>query len=202
MNPHFYYDLNSPYAYLAAMRIEELLPTATWQPVAFAFMLRALGRRPWSFDQQTRADGQAEVQRRAAERGLPPVHWPPGWPVESYSLMPLRAVIVAAEQGLERDLTRGLFRRAFADGAALSDVEGVLDVAAAVGVDRDAVREGVGRQSVKDALRRATDEALARGAIGVPTVAVGEELFWGDDRLPEAAARAAMAVTCAGETDE
>ena len=42
-------------------------------------------------------------------------------------------------------------------------------------------------QSVKDALRAGTDDALAHGVIGVPTIAVGEQLFWGDDRLEEAA---------------
>ena len=47
--------------------------------------------------------------------------------------------------------------------------------------------KGIETQSVKDKLRAATDEALALGLQGIPTVAVGDELFWGDDRLEEAA---------------
>jgi 2-hydroxychromene-2-carboxylate isomerase len=53
------------------------------------------------------------------------------------------------------------------------------------------VLKGIETQSVKDKLRAATDEALARGVEGIPTVAVGSELFWGDDRLEEAVKRAA-----------
>jgi 2-hydroxychromene-2-carboxylate isomerase len=50
------------------------------------------------------------------------------------------------------------------------------------------VTKGIESQAVKDALRKATDEAIALGVVGVPTVAIGSELFWGDDRLEEAAA--------------
>jgi 2-hydroxychromene-2-carboxylate isomerase len=54
------------------------------------------------------------------------------------------------------------------------------------------VRTGIERQDVKDRLRASTEEALARGVTGVPTVAVGDELFWGDDRLEAAVAIAAV----------
>jgi 2-hydroxychromene-2-carboxylate isomerase len=50
------------------------------------------------------------------------------------------------------------------------------------------VTKGIESKSVKEALRQATDEALALGVVGVPTVAIGDELFWGDDRLEDAAA--------------
>lgn len=71
-DPVFYYDLNSPYAYLAASRIDELMPTPPqWQPVAFAFILRALDRTPWSFNANTREPGPEECERRAADYGLP-----------------------------------------------------------------------------------------------------------------------------------
>ena len=55
-----------------------------------------------------------------------------------------------------------------------------------MGLDADAVRAAVADQAVKDALREATGAAIARGVVGVPTVAVGTELYWGDDRLAEA----------------
>jgi 2-hydroxychromene-2-carboxylate isomerase len=63
----------------------------------------------------------------------------------------------------------------------------VLDAAERVGMDRDAIAAGLERQETKDRLRAATESAIANGVIGVPTVAVGERLFWGDDRLEEAA---------------
>lgn len=58
--------------------------------------------------------------------------------------------------------------------------------AAACELHPKAVLKGVETHSVKEALRAATDEALERGVEGIPTVAVGDELFWGDDRLEEA----------------
>jgi 2-hydroxychromene-2-carboxylate isomerase len=68
--PLFRFDTNSPYAYLAAERVDDVLgPGVVWQPIAFGFLLRAQGRRPWSFDEPTRSDGIAEIGRRAAARG-------------------------------------------------------------------------------------------------------------------------------------
>jgi 2-hydroxychromene-2-carboxylate isomerase len=48
------------------------------------------------------------------------------------------------------------------------------------------VIKGIGTQSVKDKLRTATDEAIERGVEGIPTIVVGDQLFWGDDRLEDA----------------
>jgi 2-hydroxychromene-2-carboxylate isomerase len=68
----------------------------------------------------------------------------------------------------------------------MSDVDNVLIAAAACELHPNAVLKGIETQSVKNRLHAATDEALALGLVGVPTVAVGGQLFWGDDRLEEA----------------
>jgi len=192
----FYYDTNSPYAYLAALRVDELLPVKPeWRPIAFGVIVRRIGKVPWSFT-DARQSGLAEISRRASERGLPEVRIPEGWPVESYSLAPLRALTLIDDQDLRRVVSRELFRTMFVDGRPLSELEAVLDSAERAGLDRAQVREGIERPEIKDALRDATDAALERGVTGVPTVAVGDQLFWGDDRLEDAAA--AMARSSAG----
>jgi len=66
----------------------------------------------------------------------------------------------------------------------------MVEAAARAGVDEDAVRGAPGDDARKARVRAATDAAVARGVAGVPTVAVGERLFWGDDRLEEAGRRA------------
>jgi 2-hydroxychromene-2-carboxylate isomerase len=186
--PTFYYDLSSPYAYLAALRVDELLPAAPyWQPIAFGALIREIGKVPWSLRPDTRSVGVAEIERRAAERGLPAVRWPDGWPDASYSVLPLRAVLHAFDRGLGRELTLELYRVAFAEGTALNDLDVAAAAAARVGLDAAEVREAVERPEIKDRLRSATDAATRRGVTGVPTVAVGDELFWGDDRLGDAA---------------
>ena len=185
--PVFYYDFNSPYAYLAAERVNQVLPRPPiWQPVALAFLLRHHDRTPWSM-KPGREQGMAEIERRAAERGLPPVRWPPGWPVESYSLAPLRAAIFAGQSGRIVAFSLAAFRQCFAGGRSLADVDNVVLAAAAAELHPRAVLKALETRSVKDRLREATEEAIERGVVGVPTVAVGDQLFWGDDRLEEAA---------------
>ena len=188
--PVFYYDTNSPYAYLAATRIGDLLPDAVWRPVALPIIFRAIGKTPWSLSDE-RPAGVAECERRAAERGLPPMTWPEGGPAETWSWTPLRAAIVADEHGRQREFVRECFRLHFVEGRSLAELENVLDAARAVGLDPAEVAERLGTESVKERLKAYTAEAIALGAVGVPTVVVDGELYWGDDRLDQAAAAAA-----------
>jgi 2-hydroxychromene-2-carboxylate isomerase len=187
--PVFYYDFNSPYAWLAAERVNHVLPVPpVWQPVSFGHILQASGREPWSFNEPTKSEGMVEVERRAAERGLPAPRWIEGWPVGTYSLLPLRAAVFAQQAGRAVSFSLAAFRQFFAAGRTLSELDNVLIAAAASELHPRAVTKGVESKLVKDALREATDEAIALGVPGVPTIAIGDQLFWGDDKLEEAAA--------------
>jgi 2-hydroxychromene-2-carboxylate isomerase len=193
----FYYDFSSPYSYLAAERISGLFAEAgaeqpEWQPISFGHVLQATGRRPWSFEEERSVDFD-EIQRRAAERGLPEVHYPPGWPVENYSLNPIRAAIYAKESGRVVSFSLACFRQVFAAGRDMSNLDNVLIAAAACELHPNAVLKGIETRSVKDKLRTATERALELGVEGIPTVAIGDRLFWGDDRLEEAVSAAASA---------
>jgi 2-hydroxychromene-2-carboxylate isomerase len=195
--PTFFYDFNSPYAYLAAERISALFKQAgaeqpLWRPISLAFVLRASGRTPWSLQSdRSRVGGQQEIARRAADRGLPEVRYPAGWPVESYSLTPLRAATYAEQTGRLIAFSLAAFRQQFAAGRPLSDPENVVLAAAACELHPKAVLKAIETDSIKQTLRRRTEEAIELGVPGVPTVAIGEQLFWGDDRLEEAAHAAA-----------
>ena len=186
----FYYDFNSPYAYLAAERIDELLPGAEWKPIAFAILLMQLGELDDRLTNLQTAPIVEEVSQRTAERGLPAFAPPDGWPVQSWSLAPLRAALVADEHGLQREFGLAAFRKSFVESRILSDLPNVLAAAGEVGLDPEEMTAGVQRQDIKDRLKQNTDEALARGVTGIPTVSIGDELFWGDDRLEQAAAAA------------
>ena len=185
MRPVFYYDLGSPYAYLAAERMNHVLPEVpVWQPVLLGAIFKATGRSSWG-ESDARDEGMAEVERRAAEYGLPDLRWPEPWP--GNMLHAMRAAIFAQQTGRAVAFSLAAFRQAFAAGRDLSDTDNVLLAAAACELHPRAVLKGLEMQSVKDALRAATDEAIGYGVIGVPTVRVGDQLFWGDDRLEEAA---------------
>ena len=189
--PIFYYDFNSPYAYLAAHRIDRVLGgDVRWQPIAFAFLLRATGRTPWSFT-DARPAGMRECSERAVRYGLPEMVWPPGWPVESYTLASLRAALVAREHGRLREFSRVAFAENFVHGRGVREPDALEHAAELAGLDPAAIRDGIERPEIKDGLREATEAAIAAGVIGVPAVLIDGEVFWGDDRLEAAAARMA-----------
>ncbi len=186
----FYFDLGSPFAYLTAERLEAHLPEpVAWQPVLLGGIFKLNGRSSWALgDANRRRAGIAEVERRAREYGLPPVRWPEPWP--SDYLFAMRVATFAFQVGRGREFTTQAFRAAFQEGHDLSVAEHVLGAATTIGLDRRAATEGASDPAVKTALRTATDAAHARGVFGVPTIAIGEQLFWGDDRLPDAVAHA------------
>ena len=100
----------------------------------------------------------------------------------------MRAATFAQQAGRTVAFALAAFRQAFAGGRDLSELDNVLIAAAACELHPNAVIKGIGLQSTKDRLRAATDEAYERGVRGVPSVAIGDEIFWGDDRLEDAAA--------------
>jgi 2-hydroxychromene-2-carboxylate isomerase len=184
--PLFAYDLGSPYAWLTAERIDDLFSTPPlWLPVLLGGIFQATDRSSWA-ETDRRAEGVAEVERRAAERGLPEPRWPEPWP--SNGLQAMRAAVHAHAIGEGREFALAAFRVHFTEGVTLSDEAGVRLAAERAGLDADAVIAATGDPDVKAALRRNTERALELGVFGVPTVVAGGEVYWGDDRLEEAAA--------------
>jgi 2-hydroxychromene-2-carboxylate isomerase len=186
--PVFYFDLGSPFAYLAAERIDQLFDEPVrWQPVSLGALFKLTGRSSWALgDYRRRQAGMADIEARARRYGLPPMRWPDPWP--SHYLMAMRAATFAFEAGRGREFTMQAFRDAFTRGHDLSIPANVLRAAADAGLEASAVEAATQDPAIKAALKDATDAAYGRGVFGVPTVAVGDELFWGDDRLEEAAA--------------
>ena len=184
--PIFFYDLGSPYSYLAAERINDLLPVVpVWQPILLGGIWQVTGGSSWATTPR-REEGMAEVEARAARYGLQPLRWPAGWPNDTLAAM--RAAVFAAKAGRAVAFSLAAFRQAFAGGRDLSQIDNVLIAAAACELHPNALLRGIESRAVKDGLRRATEAALALGVTGVPTVAAGDRLFYGDDRLEEAAA--------------
>jgi 2-hydroxychromene-2-carboxylate isomerase len=184
----FYFDLGSPYAYLSAERISGLFGEAgleqpEWEPILLGGLFREFGRDSWG-NGPGRADGIAEVERRAAGYGLAPVAWPDPWP--GNMLFAMRAATFAKQTGRAVSFALAGFRQAFAAGRDLSEPENVMIAAAACELHPNALAKAVETKAVKDALRGATERAGERGVRGVPSLVVGKDVFWGDDRLEEA----------------
>jgi 2-hydroxychromene-2-carboxylate isomerase len=193
--PVFYYDLGSPYAYLAAERVNALFADACgqppeWQPVLLGGLFKRFGRDSWA-NGPGREDGMREIERRASRHGLAPVRWPEPFP--GNTLFAMRAANYAKESGRTVAFSLAAFRQAFAAGRDLTDPDNVLLAAAAAEIHPRALLAAVERDSVKAALREATERAGDLGAVGVPTVIVAGQAFWGDDKLDQAAAAARSA---------
>jgi 2-hydroxychromene-2-carboxylate isomerase len=190
-SPVFHLDVGSPYAYLAAERIARgaLGVEPAWRPVLLGAIFKATGRGSWART-DARAAGMREVERRAAAYGLPPIAWPDPWPGDM--LRAMRAATAADMLddggGAGRAFLLAAMRLAFRDGRDLGEHDAIRDAARDAGLDPEALAAALDDPAVKARLRESTEEALARGVRGVPTVLVGDELFWGDDRLDQAAA--------------
>lgn len=163
----FYFDYVSPYAYLASTRIRDVAArhgrVVEPVPVLFAGMLTATGNVGPAEIEAKRRHMQVDVERIAQMLGVP-IEPPAVHPFNP--LVPLRATASIEDPRARWDLVDRLFRAVWVESQRID----ALDLPVAAGA--------------KERLRANTDEALAAGAFGVPTVAVDGELFWGVDALP------------------
>jgi 2-hydroxychromene-2-carboxylate isomerase len=189
---YFMFDLGSPYAYLSAERIsrlfaEEGLEQPEWTPILLGGLFQRFGRDSW-MNGPDRAAGMREVERRAEAYGLQPIRWPD--PCPANTLHAMRVATYAKSIGRSVSFALAAFRQAFAGGRDLTDPDNVAIAAAACELHPNAIARGAATESVKRTLKERTEIAGDLGVRGVPSVVVGGEVYWGDDRLEEAVAAA------------
>lgn len=188
--PAFYFDLGSPDAYLAAERVLQTMPVATeWIPVLASALPGADDLDTFRCAEE-RASVRADVETRAARRGLQPMRWPDPFPFDS--TLAMRAATYAKQIGRSVAFGLAAFRQAFAGGRSLADADAVLIAAAACEMHPAALLKAVELRSVREELDRQTARAAELGVLDVPAVRVGDRVFHGDAAL-DGAARAAAA---------
>ncbi|MHB1538206.1 MAG: DsbA family protein [Solirubrobacteraceae bacterium] len=181
-----YFDLASPYSYLAVMRAAEVLgEEPALQPVLAGAIFASRGWGSWALT-DARAANVAEIERRALARGLP-LRWPQQWPVNSLEAQ--RAAIHAQRRGAGRRFAEAAYLATFGSGGDLNERETVLAAGEAAGIARVELEAALADPEVKAELRAGTDAAIELGVIGVPTLQLGGELYFGDDELEQAAER-------------
>jgi 2-hydroxychromene-2-carboxylate isomerase len=184
-----YYDLGSPYGYLAMERAPRILgEPPELAPILLGAIFKWRGWGSW-VETEERPAQTAEVERRGAEYGLPPFAWPQEWPWGGLAAM--RAATWAGNLGAGREFALAAYRRQFVDGAGIGEVEVLAEIADRVGLPGGELAAALASPALKGQLRRATETAWERGVRGVPTLALGDQLYYGDDRLEQAAGRAA-----------
>ena len=186
--PTLFFDLASPYAYLAVERARSVFGgPVELQPILLGAIFKRRGWGSWALTDD-RGAGMAEVERRAGQYGLPAIVWPPDWPANS--LAADRAAIWAGQRGDLEPFVRTVFRHQFTRGVDIGQLDVLRQAAAEAGLDPDELVAATQDPEIKEALREATDGAWELGVQGVPSVRVDGQVFYGDDRLEEAAAAA------------
>ena len=183
----FYFELSSPYSYLAARKIGDVAKlydrAVHWWPIMLGVIFQTTQNRPL-MEQPLKADyTDRDVRRVARDMGLPFAPPIASFPFGSH--VGARAISWAADQeeGADARLAVALFQAVFERGQSITDAAAVGRVADVVGLDGAALIDAVGMPAVKDRLRAANDRALAAGVCGAPFFIVDEEPFWGCDRL-------------------
>lgn len=180
----FLFDFISPYAYLAWTQVhaaaERTGAAVEPVPVLFAGLLDANGQKGPAEIPSKRIYIFKDVLRRARRLGVP-LSPPPTHPFNT--LLSLRAVSMQAPGDGRRRLIDALFAATWGGGRGVEGPAEVAAAAAAAGLDGAAVVLEAGSPEAKARLREQTEGALAAGAFGVPTMLVGEELFWGFETL-------------------
>jgi 2-hydroxychromene-2-carboxylate isomerase len=186
----FFYDCSSPWTYLAFHRIEDVVARSgarlVWRPILVGGVFNAVN------------DSVYESRKNPV---MPKLRWyvkdlqdwarlygirigqPPVFPVSSVKAM--RGAIVAHRHGLLPRWSRRVFERYWGDLADISQDEILRPLVVEMGLDPGAFFAAIGEQVVKDELRANTDELIARGGFGSPTMFVdGDDMYFGNDRLP------------------
>jgi len=188
----FWYEFGSTYSYPTAMRIERLAAdegiTVRWRPFLLGPIFKAYGWNDSPFN-IFEAKGRymwRDLARVCEADGLaltlPPVRFPQN------GLKAARLALVGEEQGWTPAFTRAVFTANYAEQKDISDEATLRAILTSLDVDADAALAAAASPEVKEALKSQTAEAQARGLFGAPSFTVGEELFWGNDRLEAALA--------------
>ena len=180
----FYFDYISPYSYLAWKKVHEVAARHDRDvdpvPILLGAVLDAMGTRGPAEIPARRAYLVKDLTRLARTHGVP--FAPP--PVHPFNpLLSLRVTCVPMPPASRLALIHALFDKAWAHGESIAEREAVAAVCRSVGLGDD-VLAGAEVQENKDRLRRNTEEAIAAGAFGVPTLIVDGEMFFGQDSLP------------------
>ena len=184
----FYFDFSSPYGYLASERVEAVAErhgrNLVWRPILLGAIFKRTGGAPLTEAPLKGEYSLMDFARSAREHDLDfshPSRFPVGAVAAKRAVMHVRGDEAISDR--TGDLVHAIYRAYYTDDADIRDPETVVGLAARIGLDRDAIAAALEDPAVKDALRREVESALERGVFGSPTMALGDELFWGNDRI-------------------
>jgi 2-hydroxychromene-2-carboxylate isomerase len=190
----FWFEFGSNYSYLSVMRIEALARRThvpiLWRPFLLGPIFRDFGwdNSPFVLQQEKGRYVWLDVRRQAEKYGLP-FHQPSAFP--RAAILPMRVALVGAGQPWMAEFCRRMMLQNFVEDHDINDAENVRRALQGLVAEPHLVMQQAQGDQNKALLREQTAAARARGIFGAPTFFVGEEMFWGDDRMDDAFALAA-----------
>lgn len=181
----FFFDYGSPYSYLADTQVEAIARRAgaslVRRPMLLGGVFKATGNHsPAELPAKAKWSG-SDMPMWARHYGVP-FQRNPFFPVNALALM--RGAAAAQIDGLFERYHPAVYKAMWVDGRNLNEIGEVAAVLTAAGLDARKFGQRIQEQDVKDRLKATTDEAVARGVFGAPTIFVEDRMFFGNDRLP------------------
>lgn len=181
-----YFDLISPPSYLAYTQLPKVAAETgariVWKPVLVGGIHKATGNRP-PIEVPAKARYLMRDLKRYSELYAVPLQWNPHFPFNTLTHQRILTGLLLRRADAFAPCLAALFTAIWVHGRDLTTSEGIAAVLGEAGFAADEMLPLAADPEVKEALRAATAEAVARGAFGVPTFFVGDAMFWGQDRL-------------------
>ncbi len=186
----FFFDCSSPWTYLAFTRIHGVLARTkaeiVWKPILVGGVFNAVN--PDVYERRARPDprkasySEKDLQDWARLAGIR-IGRPPVFPVRAVAAM--RCILAAEEQGRLVPFARATFEAYWGNLQDISRDDVLSEICRSVDLDPAAILSRAGAAEIKDRLRANTEELIARGGFGAPTMFVdGTDMYFGNDRLP------------------
>lgn len=182
----YYFDFGSPAAYLASTQLTALATetgaTVVWRPMLLGGVFVATGN---SSPANVPSKGKYIFQDfdRFARRYGVALNRNPYFPINTLTLMRIAVGLQLRDDPRFMDYCGAMYRAIWVDAQNMNDPKVAANVLGAAGFDAAALLALASEQVVKDKLKALTEAAVARGIFGAPTFFVGEQMFWGQDRL-------------------
>jgi 2-hydroxychromene-2-carboxylate isomerase len=185
----FYFDCSSPWTYLAFHNVQpmaaEIGAKIDWKPILVGGIFNTVNKTVYeSREKPHPVKGRyykKDLQDWARFSGLK-IGMPPVFPVNSVKAM--RGAFVAMEHDILPAYARAVFETYWGELQDISQDHVLGPIVEKVGLKRDAFFAKIAQPDYKERLRVNTDEVIARGGFGSPTMFVGDDMYFGNDRLP------------------
>jgi len=184
----FYFDFYSPYGYLASLRIDEIAARhdckVNWKPFMLGATFSITGHQPLT-DTPMMADYTLLDLARSARLQAAKFCMPDEFPQAALSCS--RAFYVLVDQQPEQAvaLAKAIYKAIFGEGKDGTRIELIAELARNLEIDAEALVPAMQTQPIKDRLKAETQAAINRGVFGSPFIFIGDEPFWGNDRLDQ-----------------